>query len=686
MRLLSIFLLILLISTGTLPAQSFPGATGPIPDNGPLTAFPILVSGLSATTIDTSFGLESVCITISHTYVSDLVIKLQAPDGTIVDLSISNGGAGNNYSGTCFSDGAATLITSGSAPFAGVYRPQQPLYQVNNSQNPNGTWNLLIQDQFNPDPGFLMSCAINFGTNPGQPFPFSSSNLPIIKINTLGQTVIDDPKIQCKMKVIDNGPGNRNYITDTLYTYDGWIGIEIRGSSSQMFPKKSFGVETRDSMQTDTSVALLGMPPENDWVFNANYTDKTFMRNTLAYDLFGKMGRYSTRTRYAEVFINNLYQGIYVITEKIKKDSNRVDVANLTTLDNTWPDVSGGYILKVDKTTGSGGGQGFTSLFPPTSGGNTPTILFDYPSSTDITIQQRSYIVAYMDSFETALNGPNFADSVIGYQKYADMNSFIDFMLLNEVTKCVDSYRISSYLYKEKSVAGGKLFAGPVWDFDIAWGNADYYNGQFTNGWAYITNNGNGSDPFQVPFWWSRFMQDNNYKNAMKCRWNDLRAGAFSTASIHNWIDSVALVLNESQQRNFTLWPILGTYVWPNPSPIPQNYPDEVSQLKTWIGSRLNFIDNLLPGICIPTGLEETSSKKFNVYPNPATDEFYITASKETIDKITLCDLTGRTILTLIPENEQETISVKTSHLPHGIYIVQVESRQQIYTVKIVLQ
>lgn len=678
LTLIALLLLFNLISF----SQSFTGATGPIPDNGPLTAFPFVVSGLPVTSLDTTYGIETVCITISHTYVSDLQIKLQSPDGTIINLSLANGGSGNNYNNTCFDDNAANIISSGNAPFSGSFRPQWPLYTLNNGQNPNGIWNLLIQDTYTTDPGSLISSFITFGNNPGIPFPFTSSNLPIVKINTLNQTIIDEPKIQCRMQIIDNGTGNRNYLSDTVYTYDSWIGIEYRGSSSQGFPKKSFGVETRDSLQNDSAVSILNMPKESDWVFNANYTDKSFMRNTLAYDLFSKMGRYSSRTRYTELFIDNVYQGIYVICEKIKRDSNRVDIANLTVNDNVWPDVSGGYILKVDKPTGNSG-AGFQSLFPPTNGGTIPTILYDYPSSADITTQQSAYIVAYMDSFETALQGPNYVDPLIGYRKYVDTPSFIDFLLLNEVTKCVDSYRISAYLYKEKSVAGGKLYAGPVWDFDIAWGNANYFNGQFTAGWSYTLNA--GSDPYQVPFWWQRFMQDPNFKNELKCRWTALRNGPFATANVMAWIDSVALVLNESQQRNFTLWPILGVYVWPNPTPLPQTYAAEVAQFKNWVSLRLAYMDLSLPGTCTTSGIESVSSNDFLIWPNPATQQVSIAAANHTIGEVTLYDLSGREIIKYANQNSP-IAELSLVNIDPGVYMLKAMIDGQALSKKIVVQ
>ena len=139
---------------------------------------------------------------------------------------------------------------------------------------------------------------------------FTSSNLPIFVINTNGQTIIDDQKITVNLGVIYNGEGVRNNITDPFNHYNGKIGIEIRGSSTQMFPKKQYGVETRDANGNDLDVSLLGFPAESDWIFYAPYTDKSLMRNFLAYSLARTMGRYATRCKYFELIINNDYKGI----------------------------------------------------------------------------------------------------------------------------------------------------------------------------------------------------------------------------------------------------------------------------------------------------------------------------------------------------------------------------------------
>ena len=146
----------------------------------------------------------------------------------------------------------------------------------------------------------------------------TNSNLPIIIINTEnGVPIVDDPRVIAHMGVIDNGFGNTNNINDPFTNYDGRIEIEIRGSTSQQYPKKGYGFETQDALGNNLQAALLGMPPENDWILNGPYPDKTMIRNVLTYDLARKMGHYASNTRYCELIVNNDYRGIYILMERI---------------------------------------------------------------------------------------------------------------------------------------------------------------------------------------------------------------------------------------------------------------------------------------------------------------------------------------------------------------------------------
>ncbi|MEO8087050.1 MAG: CotH kinase family protein [Bacteroidota bacterium] len=590
-------LLVSFIIQGSVFGQTYSGTGGSIIQVVDTSRFNINVNGLTPANIDNNFGLVSVTINITHTADRDIDCYIASPDGSRIELTTDNGSFGDNYTNTVFRYDASTPITSGNPPYSGSYIPEGDIWRMNNGQNGNGTWQLrVIDDTQNTSTGSVVSWSLTFGTNPPHPFLFMESNLPILIINTSGQTIVDSPKIICDMGIIDNGYGNRNHITDALNGYNGKIGIEIRGSSSQGFPKKSYGFETRDSINTaiKKDVSLLGMPAEHDWVLSANYTDKSFLHNFLTYQLQNEFGHWAPHCKFVDVVLNGQYIGIYVFMESIKRDNNRVNINHLHNYENTYPDISGGYIVKVDKTTGAGG-AGWTSPYPPANHPNGQTIYFQYdePSSDSITPQQKSYIQAYVDSFESSLNGPNFMDSTLGYAQYIGNGSFVDFLISNEVSKNVDGYRLSSYLYKDQEKT---LKAGPIWDFDIAYGNANYCGGDDTLNWAYqFPCTGDG---FQIPFWWQRMVTDSNFTNELKCRWNSLRENTLSQQHLNNIIDSVANYLNESQAWNFSVWPILGVYVWPNVAPYPSTYAGEIANMKQWLGRRLQWLDANIPGNC----------------------------------------------------------------------------------------
>lgn len=569
-------------------AQTLSGSGGSIPDNGTTAStYNLVINGMNPSILGNDFGLKSVCVNISHNNVSDLQVSLLSPSGIEIPLFAGVGGTGNNFNGTCLSMTATNPIASGSAPYNGSYIPQGDLNNFNTMQPVNGTWKLKIRDVSAGYSGTLNSWSLTFGA-----LPFSSSDLPILVINTNGGTIVDEPKIPVDLKIIYNGPGLRNYLNDTTYDYNGTIGIEYRGSSSQGMPKKPYGFETWDAQHNDLKVSLLGMPIESDWILLANYSDKTLMRNSLSYHLGNRMGHYSPRTRFCELVIDGSYRGVYVLTEKIKRDSGRVDVSKLLATDVSGEELTGGYIFKIDKFTGSGG-AGWNSSIPPLNASGNQSIYYQYvyPKPDSIQPQQALYIKNFMDSFETALNSVNFQDEQTGWRHYMDEESVIDYMLINEMSRNVDGYRISTFLHKEKVTKGNKLKMGPIWDYDIAWLNSNYCSGQNVTGWAYDFNSVCGNDGNLVPFWWSRFRQDSLFNKRLYCRYTEFRNSFLHLDSLYALVDSMSTELNESQARNFVKWPILGTYVWPNPNPIPADYAGEITKLKGWLSDRLAWID-----------------------------------------------------------------------------------------------
>lgn len=670
----------------SLHAQTYSGSPNAlIPDGGPTVTFPINVTGLNPSTIDSIFGLETVCIDITHTWDADLNISLQAPDGTTVDLTVGNGGSGDDYNNTCFNAGASTSIVAGNPPFTGSFKPQGFLGNINNGQNGNGTWNLVITDTYPADQGTLISWSLTFGNNPATPpFTFSSSNLPIIVINTNNQGIPDEPKIMADMGIIYNGIGVRNYMSDPWNHYNGKVGIETRGSSSQTFPQKSYGIETIDLAWNKFNVPLLGMHSEHDWILYAPYDDKTLMRNALTYELCRKMGHWASNTRFCELVVNGQYQGVYVLMEKIKRDNDRVDIAKLTIADTTGDDVTGGYIFKVDKQTGNGGGGWTSNYLPAVTPNNGQTIFFqyDYPSDAAITQQQQNYIQMYVDSFETALASTNFAHPTQGFRKYADVTSFIDYFLMNELSKNVDGYRLSTYLHKDKYSKGGKLTAGPAWDFNLAWWNADYCSGDSYTGWAYQFGSTCPGDYWQIPFWWQRMYQDTNFANQVRCRWEYLRGNLLSTAHLDSLIDSMVVDVNEAQARHFITWPILGVYTWPNPSPIPGTYQGEIDALKAWIMNRTGWMDANLPGNCIDVGVAEGSAitTGINAFPNPFSNTVTLDFSlvKPASVVLEIYNSLGEKIRAVpyagTAGNNQLQLDLSGNSIAEGVYLVKLTS------------
>ncbi|MBK7173178.1 MAG: CotH kinase family protein [Bacteroidales bacterium] len=683
-------LLVLLLATVYSSGQTYSGSGGILTNDGTTNYYPVTVSNLEQPSLGPIYGVETICIKITHTYVAELEVKLVSPDGLQILLTNGNGGSGDNYYTTYFNDFASTSIKNGSAPFDGTYKPEELIGEVNNGQNGNGVWQLTVKDLVpnNNFTGYMVGWSISFGYTPGPYFQFHSSNLPIVVINTHGQVIQDDPKIPVDMAIIDNGPGVRNFLTDTA-AFEGIIGIEVRGSSSQSFPKKSYGFETWDIFGQSIDTSLLGMPAESDWILNANYTDKTLCRNVMAYQTWMNMGHYATRYKFAEVVINGEYLGVYIFSEKIKRDNDRVDIAKLLPEEVSGDELTGGYILKVDKSTGSGG-DGWVSPFPPpvNPDGQMIFIQYEYPHSEDIVPEQKEYIKDYVTTFESVLEGPYFTDTAIGYRKYAEEITFIDYFIVNEISKNVDGYRLSTYFHKEKESKGGKIRMGPVWDYDIAWHNADYCEGDLHTGWAYQFPC--AYDYWQVPFWWGRLLQDPLYASHLKCRWLDMRASSLSNQHITFYIDSLALQLNEAQFRNFIKWPILGVYVWPNPWPYPATYAEEILTLKNWVLNRLSWLDEHMPGTCYTIGEQDLAEDKteIEIYPNPATSSLTIGYSQVRSGKVSLelFSQEGSSVLTF-EENRPagfHTEQLDISKQSPGVYLLKMSVNGSIIYRKIV--
>jgi hypothetical protein len=418
------------------------------------------------------------------------------------------------------------------------------------------------------------------GSVPDEPATNFASNLPIVVLKTNGRFISKETETVAQASFFDVTNGHAS--SDRKPDYQGSVGIHLRGSSTLQLPKQSYTMHTLDKKGEQIKVPLLGLPKEEDWVLYAPFEDKTMIRDVLAFELMRKMGHYAPRTRYVELFMAHSegplsmrdYVGVYVLMEKIKRGAERVNIAKLGPQNRSESEISGGYIVKRDHwERGEGRFQ--------TSHGGGP-YFYVYPNSREITSQQKSWLTRYFNSFESALYGEDFADPKSGYAAYLDVGAFIDSHWLIEMSKNVDGFRYSSFLFKDRN---GKINAGPPWDWNRSFGNANYYGGGQTRGWYWSRLR-----PNEIS-WYQRLREDPEFAKRSKARWVELRKDVFDPKNISALIDQYASQLEEAQQRNFERWPIIGEQITCN-FYVGHSYGDEIRWMKKWITDRVNWIDS----------------------------------------------------------------------------------------------
>lgn len=406
---------------------------------------------------------------------------------------------------------------------------------------------------------------------------FTDSNLPIVIINTIidpetgnPTEIPDDPKILADMKIIFRPDGSRNYITDqsneAYLNYDGKIKIELRGSTSQWLDKKQYGWTTYEADGTTKSkVSIMGMPKENDWILNGLAYDASLIRDYLNYNLARQLGQYATRTQFCEVIINGDYRGLYILQEKIKDNSNRVNIEKITENDIDGVKLTGGYITKADKTTG-----GDPVAWGMESYAGWTDFIHELPKPEDITEVQNNYIYSQFTSLETTTANDN-ADIITGYPSIIDVPTFIDFMVMNEFSANVDAYQISTFFHKDR---GGKLRAGPVWDFNLTLGLDVFGERSKTDIWQFSNGSNDGAK------FWKDLFDNTTYKCYLSKRWNEVTATGhpLNYNSITTFIDQTVALISEASIREEERW---GT--------VP-DHSAEIANIKTFIQERLTWV------------------------------------------------------------------------------------------------
>ncbi len=437
-----------------------------------------------------------------------------------------------------------------------------------------------------------------------------TSSLPAVVIYDFGAGSIPDaagsPPVFANLAVYE--PVNGVTRLTNAPGFSTGSGISVRGSSTRGLPKQSWEVQFWDALTNSVDFSPVGLPADSEWVFYApDYFEPVLIHNPLIYQLSNEAGRYAPRTRMVEVYLNttgtplspNDYFGIYVLEEKITRGAERIPVDRLRPTDNTTPAVTGGYMLKIDRT-----GPGESGL---NAAGQ--TIVYNGPSESSILTPERApqktYIQGYMNRFGTALNGASYRDPTNGYAAFIDVGSAIDHHILNVVAFNVDALRLSAYFYKPRS---GPVVFGPIWDFDRSQGSTD--SRDFNPRIWRSTVSDLGTDFFNYS-WWGRFFTDPDFWQKWVDRYQDLRTGVLSTNHIFADIDGLVAQVRPMQPREAARW---NGYTTPRSGTVsgsgysynfPGTYQGEVNFLKHWYADRLNFIDtNFLarPALSLPGG------------------------------------------------------------------------------------
>ena len=434
---------------------------------------------------------------------------------------------------------------------------------------------------------------------------FTDSNLPIVVIETDGGVNIpDEPKVLGTMKIIWHQDGSRNHMDDIdnpeFLNYDGRIGIERRGSSSQGFNKKPYGLETlQDDNVTNNNVSIFGMPKENDWILNSLAYDQTGMRDFLSYELSEALGQYASRRQYCEVVINGDYKGLYVFMEKIKPDKGRVNIEKMDQTCNNNPEVTGGYIVKADKTTGGdpvawtmqgyGGGWG--------GWGSSTDFILHYPKPSDVTNTQKNYIHDVFNTLATASNQHN-TSATSGIPSVIDIASFVDFMMIAEYASNVDVYSFSTFFHKDRC---GKLRAGPVWDYNLAFGYDAFGNRSGYDVWQFDNSDNKG------PKFWKDLFDTDLYRCYFAKRWFELTEPGqpLNYDRVCARIDEIDALIAEAVARDNQRWHQMN------------QHDQYVNNMKTWLQQRTNWLNQNIGSTsgCVDVDLPPLVISKIHYHP-----------------------------------------------------------------------
>lgn len=385
-------------------------------------------------------------------------------------------------------------------------------------------------------------------------------DLPVVYINTPDQAEIlsKDEWVKGATMRIENTTDGGTYSK---------VSIKGRGNSTWSYPKKPYAIKL------DKKAAVLGMPKHKRWVLLANWMDRTLLRNSVSFEIAKKTDlEWTPNGQFVEVVLNGKHMGNYYLCEQIKIDENRLNIAEMESTDTSGDNLTGGYLLELDVNYDEI--NKFRSTYGQASDGNAGMpVNIKAPDEDVLQTEQFNYIKDYFNAAEAALYEEDFA-STGSYKNYMDVNTFIDWWFVHELTQNGEpGHPKSSYMYKDRDSKGGKLKAGPVWDFD--WGT--FIPGATS---FYIKN----------AIWYNRLFLDSDFVALVKSRWSSFK-NKFD--EIPAFIDSQAALIKNSAEINSRIWPVTST----ENGDESLGFDEAVERMKRAYQERVAWLDNAINGM-----------------------------------------------------------------------------------------
>jgi hypothetical protein len=434
-----------------------------------------------------------------------------------------------------------------------------------------------------------------------------TSDLPIVVVDGYGKGKPEDKEVYLDAAVMLFEVSGGMASIAALPNVATRAGYHVRGQSSASFPQTPYKLELWDNANTDADYPVLGMPSDSDWALIPPYYDRALVRNPFVYTLGKEMGLEAPRTAYAEVYLNYEnrplsdadYQGIYWISETIKNAEVRTNLKQLHDTDTTEPDISGGYIFKFDQAaaempelvcSGADPISGGFGQMQGGQGGGTCWVDLEVIDPDPLNVQSQTWLTGYIQTFHDSLHATPIGD----YAQHIDVPSFVDYLIINELTRNVDAYVRSAYYHKQRTdpmdPTVGKLKAGPLWDYNFSLAVGGSGTVDPMGGWQF-----EGSR--NVNNWYPKLAADPAFMALVKTRWAALRQNLFSTASLDARITMLAAPLTNAVVRDFAKWPVDSVY--PNGTgfvrgPVVPTWAEQIQALRTYVSARVAWMDTQL--------------------------------------------------------------------------------------------